>query len=59
MTEALSRIAQGIAPGVVAQQVGYASVPAFGAAFRATFGTTPAMAAPRREGSAAGGGEAI
>jgi AraC-like DNA-binding protein len=59
MTEALSRIAQGTAPGIVAQQVGYASVPAFGAAFRETFGTTPAMAAPRREGSAPGGGETI
>ena len=30
----------------VAAAVGYASVPAFGAAFRETFGTTPAMVAP-------------
>jgi AraC-like DNA-binding protein len=48
MTEALARIAQGVPPGRVAAAVGYASVPAFGAAFRKTFGTTPAMAAPRR-----------
>ncbi len=48
MTEALARIAQGIPPVRVAAAVGYASVPAFGAAFRDTFGTTPAMAAPRQ-----------
>jgi AraC-like DNA-binding protein/quercetin dioxygenase-like cupin family protein len=46
MTEALARIAQGEPPGRVAAAVGYASVPAFGAAFRNTFGTTPAMVAP-------------
>jgi AraC-like DNA-binding protein/mannose-6-phosphate isomerase-like protein (cupin superfamily) len=46
MTEALAQIAQGIPPAKVAAAVGYASVPAFGAAFRETFGTTPAMAAP-------------
>jgi AraC-like DNA-binding protein len=50
MTEALARIAQGVAPARVAQTVGYASLPAFGAAFRETFGTTPAMAAPRPDG---------
>jgi AraC-like DNA-binding protein len=50
MTEALARIAQGIAPARVARSVGYASLPAFGAAFRQTFGTTPAMAAPRPNG---------
>jgi AraC-like DNA-binding protein len=43
MTEALARLAQGGTPGRVAASVGYASVPAFGAAFRATFGLTPAM----------------
>jgi AraC-like DNA-binding protein len=48
MTEALARIAQGVPPARVAKAVGYASVPAFGAAFRETFGTTPAMAAPKR-----------
>jgi AraC-like DNA-binding protein len=47
MTEALARIAQGVPPARVAASVGYASVPAFGAAFRETFGTTPATAAPR------------
>jgi AraC-like DNA-binding protein/mannose-6-phosphate isomerase-like protein (cupin superfamily) len=42
MTEALARIAQGETPAKVAASVGYASVPAFGAAFRETFGMTPA-----------------
>ncbi len=46
MTEALALIAQGVPPGRVAKAIGYASVPAFGAAFRETFGTTPAMASP-------------
>ena len=49
MTEALARIARGVSPARVAATVGYASVPAFGAAFRKTFGTTPAMAAPKRQ----------
>jgi AraC-like DNA-binding protein len=48
MTEALAQIAQGVPPARVAVAVGYASVPAFGAAFRETFGTTPALAAPKR-----------
>jgi AraC-like DNA-binding protein len=47
MTEALSRIAQGMPPARAAAVVGYASVPAFGAAFRETFGTTPAMVLPK------------
>jgi AraC-like DNA-binding protein/quercetin dioxygenase-like cupin family protein len=46
MTEALSRIAQGVPLARVAASVGYASLPAFGAAFRETFGTTPSLAAP-------------
>jgi AraC-like DNA-binding protein len=50
MTEAMARIAQGVAPGRVAAAVGYASVPAFGAAFRETFGTTPAMDRPLTTG---------
>jgi AraC-like DNA-binding protein len=50
MTEALAQIAQGVLPARVAPAVGYASVPAFGAAFRETFGTTPAMALPKRSG---------
>ncbi len=48
MTEAVARIAQGLPPGRVAAAVGYASIPAFGAAFRETFGTTPAMVALKR-----------
>ena len=47
MTEALARIAKGGSPTRVAAAVGYASVPAFGMAFRKTFGITPAMAEPR------------
>jgi AraC-like DNA-binding protein len=46
MTEALALVAQGIPPAEVAATIGYASVPAFGAAFRETFGTTPAAEAP-------------
>ena len=46
MTEALALIAEGVPPARVAVSVGYASVPAFGAAFRETFGATPAMASP-------------
>jgi AraC-like DNA-binding protein len=42
MTEALSRLARGETPARVAAAVGYASVPAFGAAYRETFGMTPA-----------------
>jgi AraC-like DNA-binding protein/mannose-6-phosphate isomerase-like protein (cupin superfamily) len=48
MTEALAHIARGVPPARVAPAVGYASVPAFGAAFRETFGTTPAVASPKR-----------
>ena len=42
MTEALALIAQGMSPARAATAVGYASVSAFGAAFRQTFGITPA-----------------
>lgn len=42
MTEALARLSRGEAPARVAAAVGYASVPAFGAAYRETFGMTPA-----------------
>lgn len=48
MTEALSRIAQGVPIARAAAAVGYASVPAFGVAFRETFGMTPLAAAPMR-----------
>lgn len=41
MTEALARIAAGDSPARVGAAVGYASAPAFGAAFRAAFGVTP------------------
>ncbi|HVY17051.1 MAG TPA: helix-turn-helix transcriptional regulator [Rhodopila sp.] len=42
MTEALARLSLGESPARVAAAVGYASVPAFGAAYRETFGMTPA-----------------
>ena len=41
LTEALVALAQGTPPEQAAASVGYASAPAFGAAFRAAFGTTP------------------
>ena len=41
MTEAMARLSLGEPPARVAAAVGYASVPAFGAAFRETFGVTP------------------
>lgn len=41
LTEALALLAQGATPARAAAAVGYGSGPAFGAAFRATFGTTP------------------
>jgi AraC-like DNA-binding protein len=41
LTEGLAALAQGEAPARVAASVGYSSSPAFGAAFRSTFGTTP------------------
>jgi AraC-like DNA-binding protein len=41
LTEGLARLAQGETPPRAAAAVGYTSSPAFGAAYRATFGTTP------------------
>ena len=41
LTEALALLAQGATPARAAAAVGYGSGPAFGAAFRASFGTTP------------------
>jgi AraC-like DNA-binding protein len=41
LTEGLAALAQGGTPARVAASVGYGSGPAFGAAFRAAFGTTP------------------
>jgi AraC-like DNA-binding protein len=41
LTEAQALLAQGATPARAAAAVGYSSGPAFGAAFRAAFGTTP------------------
>ncbi|HTI82224.1 MAG TPA: helix-turn-helix domain-containing protein, partial [Acetobacteraceae bacterium] len=41
LTEALASLAQGATPARAAAAVGYTSGPAFGAAFRGAFGTTP------------------
>ncbi|WP_240757079.1 AraC family transcriptional regulator [Roseicella aquatilis] len=41
LSEAAALLAQGMPPARAAAAVGYASAPAFGAAFRAAFGTTP------------------
>jgi AraC-like DNA-binding protein/uncharacterized RmlC-like cupin family protein len=41
LTEAAALLAQGTTPARAAAVVGYASAPAFGAAFRAAFGLTP------------------
>ncbi len=41
MTEALSALTSGRSPARAARIAGYASQPAFGAAFRAAFGMTP------------------
>ncbi len=45
MTEALARIAQGESLARAGAAVGYSSAPAFGAAFRKTFGSTPSRMA--------------
>jgi AraC-like DNA-binding protein len=47
LTEALALLSQGVAPARSAAAVGYGSGPAFGAAFRATFGITPGQAGRR------------
>ncbi|MBS7791499.1 helix-turn-helix transcriptional regulator [Roseococcus sp. SDR] len=44
LTEAAALLAQGATPAQAAASVGYASAPAFGAAFRAAFGITPGEA---------------
>lgn len=46
LTEGLALLAQGATPARAAAAVGYDSGPAFGAAFRAAFGTTPGRARP-------------
>lgn len=45
LSEAAARLARGEPPARAAAAVGYASAPAFGAAFRAAFGITPGSAA--------------
>jgi AraC-like DNA-binding protein/mannose-6-phosphate isomerase-like protein (cupin superfamily) len=45
LAEAAALLAQGVPPARAAAAVGYASAPAFGAAFRAAFGVTPAEGA--------------
>ncbi len=44
LSEAAARLARGEPPARAAASVGYASAPAFGAAFRAAFGITPGAA---------------
>ncbi|MFO1028122.1 MAG: helix-turn-helix transcriptional regulator [Acetobacteraceae bacterium] len=46
MIEALALLGRGEPPARVAAAVGFASVPAFGAAFRETFGITPSAMGP-------------
>ncbi|HYI85300.1 MAG TPA: helix-turn-helix transcriptional regulator [Acetobacteraceae bacterium] len=48
LSEAAALLAQGIPAARVASLVGYASVPAFGSAFRTAFGQTPGAAASAR-----------
>lgn len=50
LAEAAALLAQGLPPARAAAAVGYASAPAFGAAFRAAFGLTPGAAAGRENG---------
>jgi AraC-like DNA-binding protein len=47
LSEAAALLAQGVPAGRAAALVGYASVPAFGAAFHAAFGQTPGAASAR------------
>lgn len=51
LTEAAALLAGGATPARAAAAVGYASAPAFGAAFRAAFGLTPGEARLIRPGS--------
>jgi AraC-like DNA-binding protein len=48
LTEALALLAAGDSPARAAAAVGYASGPAFGAAFRVAFGLTPGQVRPER-----------
>ncbi len=51
LTEGAALLARGATPAQAAAAVGYASAPAFGAAFRAAFGLTPGEARPIRPAS--------
>ena len=58
LAEAAALLAQGVPPARVAALVGYASAPAFGAAYRAAFGVSPGQArqeAGMARGNSAGG----
>ncbi len=46
LAEAAALLAEGVPPARAAARVGYASAPAFGAAFRAAFGVTPGGGRP-------------
>ena len=46
LAEAAALLSRGVPPARAAVAVGYASAPAFGAAFRAAFGTTPGAGLP-------------
>ena len=52
LTEAMAQLSQGVPPARAAAAVGYASGPAFGAAFRSVFGATPGRT--RREAEETG-----
>lgn len=55
MVEAAALLAGGATPARAAAAVGYASAPAFGAAFRAAFGLTPGAVRPMAAAAAEGG----
>ena len=52
LSEAAALLAQGVPAARAAALVGYASVPAFGSAFRAAFGQTPGAASSHLMGPA-------
>ncbi|WP_343898101.1 AraC family transcriptional regulator [Craurococcus roseus] len=56
LSEAAALLAQGIPSARAAAMVGYASVPAFGSAFRAAFGQTPGAASAPSRGPGPGRG---
>jgi AraC-like DNA-binding protein len=53
LAEAAALLASGMAPAKAAAAVGYASAPAFGAAYRAAFGSTPGAVQPATSSGAA------